>query len=179
MQKRWIILDTAIHIRIVEDVYFSRRVYHWMFTKFLVFFSQRHKKQTVCTQIRYHISVMNNNRNNILTATACWASKLTLNWAMPWQVCWGVIGILEQGEGISITQRVHYEWIMHCATSLDMQQSECQNSLEHTFFSPCSRISCLNKETRNPVACSFLHYDNHRNRVGGGRRQCQKCRYRW
>lgn len=164
----------------MEDVYFSRRVYHGMFTKFLVFFSQMHKKKKkVCTQIRYHISVMSNNRNNILTAIACWESKVTLNWVMPWQVCWDVIGILEQGEGISITQRVHYEWIMHCATSLDMQQSECQNSLEHTFFSPCSQISCLSEETRSPVPCSFLHYDNHRNRVGGGRRQCQKCRYRW
>lgn len=67
---------------------------------------------------------------------------------------------LEQGDGISITQRVHYEWIMHCATSLDMQQSECQNSFQHTFFSSCSRISCLNKDTRNPIFCSFLHYDD-------------------
>ncbi len=48
---------------------------------------------------------------------------------------------------------------MHCATSLDMQQSECQNSFEHTFFSSCSRISCLNKGTRNPIFCSFLHYE--------------------
>lgn len=41
------------------------------------------KKKIVCTQIRYHISVMNNNRNNILTAIACWESKVTLNWVMP------------------------------------------------------------------------------------------------
>lgn len=68
---------------------------------------------------------------------------------------------------------------MHCATSLDMEQSECQNSFEHTFFSPCSRISCLNKDTRNPIFCSFLHYDNQRNSTRGGRRQCQKFRYRW
>lgn len=69
---------------------------------------------------------------------------------------------LEQAEGISITQRVHYEWIMHCATSLDMEQSECQNSFEHTFFRPRSRISRLNKDTRSPIFCSFLHYDNQR-----------------
>lgn len=66
---------------------------------------------------------------------------------------------------------------MHYGTSLDMQQSECQNSFEHTFFSPCSHISRLNKDTRNPVSCSFLHYDKHRNSTRGGRRQCQKCRY--
>lgn len=51
---------------------------------------------------------------------------------------------------------------MRCATGLDMQQSECQNPLERTFFSRCSRISCLSKKTRNPVRCSFLHYDNRR-----------------
>lgn len=71
---------------------------------------------------------------------------------------------LEQGEGIRITQRVHYEWIMHWATSSDMQQSECQNSLERTFFSSCSRRSHWNKDTRNPIVCSFLHYGSHQGR---------------
>lgn len=129
------------------------------------------------------INVMSNNFF-CKTATIFWLSfvfgkstGIKLGYAVTsvLKCCWH----LEQGESIRITQRVHYEWIMHYGTSLDMQQSECQNSFEHTFFSPCSHISRLNKDTRNPVSCSFRHYDKHRNSTRGERCQCQKCRYRW
>lgn len=43
---------------------------------------------------------------------------------------------------------------MHRPTRLDTQQSECQNSLEHTFFSPCSPNIMLkegNLESRPPI----------------------------
>lgn len=43
---------------------------------------------------------------------------------------------------------------MHRPTRLDTQQSECQNSLEHTFFSPCSPNITLkegNLESRPPI----------------------------
>lgn len=45
---------------------------------------------------------------------------------------------------------------MHCATSLDMEQSECQNSLEHTFFSLCSHISCLSYHWNKTPAHSII-----------------------
>lgn len=98
------------------------------------------------------------NRNDAPTAELHRDAKLTLYGgytvtSTP-QCCWH----LEQEEDISITQRVHYEWIMHRPTRLDTQQSECQNSLEHTFFSPCSPNIMLKKgnlESRPPI-----HYFN-------------------
>lgn len=117
--------------------------------------------------------------SSILTGIEGWAGRLALNWVTAMTSVLRCHWHLEQGGGISISQRVHYEWIMHFATSLDVQQSECQNSFEHTFLSPWSRISRLNKNTRNPISSSFLHYDNHRNSTRGERRQCQKRRYRW
>lgn len=45
---------------------------------------------------------------------------------------------------------------MHRPTRLDTQQSECQNSLQHTFFSPRSPNIMLKKGNLNPLLP--IHY---------------------